>query len=249
MELPLVYCINLESKPEKKANMERRFQTAGITNYRFVKATQAGAPILDYYAQGLKRESTASHNVDGIHGCFVSHLRAIRKFVKTGKEECLIIEDDVLLAKNFIDKFNNVKKNIPDSCPLAMLSYIVNQWNMPWAGIDVNKENLCQMKRDSTWGTQMYLIKRPYALKCLENFDKPFVHLTIPDGDYLTSELITRSSLGLICYPPLAIEDSALLHEKFQTQNIDPKGTSDLRCDVRNQARAFAAWGVQNFDS
>jgi GR25 family glycosyltransferase involved in LPS biosynthesis len=233
--------------------MISRFSQAGLLdNVTWIKATPAGAKILDYYAQDLNRKPTTTHNTDGIYGCLLSHLRAIRKFVKTGDSECIICEDDILFHQDFRNQYQDVYANVPSDAPLVMLSYIVAQWDFKWGGNDHRKENLCQMTEGSTWGTQIYLIRRSYAIKCLSKYDRPFKEIPRLEDELLTSELITRKSLGMLVYPPLAIEDSVRLlndNNNNQKNSFNDQKNSDLRCDVMNQARAFARWGVHNYQS
>src|SRR5262249_38787522 len=76
-----------------------------------------------------------------------------------------------------------------------------------WNGVDASMENLTTMGPD-LWGTQMYLITRRWAERCLEKLDRPLPE--IATSDIRTSELIVRDArheAGLVAYPPLGIEE------------------------------------------
>src|SRR4029079_13595825 len=115
-----------------------------------------------------------SHQTRGIAACFASHLRALSDFVRSGAEEAIIVEDDVLLAKDFAKRFESLRKNIPDDCPLVCLGYLVWDWTgFSWDGLDPNVQNLQTMGPD-VWGTQMYWLRRSWAEECLRRLDRDF---------------------------------------------------------------------------
>ena len=238
MTFPTIYCIHLESREDRYEAMKKRFEMANILPHvKFVKAIPYLDSKLDYHVENLPCGPHPNYNVRAIYACLASHLKALRKFVKSNEKECFICEDDIVFRKNFLEEWQKISLNIPEDSPLVMLSYIVIQWNMKWGGIEPNLLNLCQMGIDNTWGTQMYLIRRDWAVRCLELFNRPFKNIEIDNPDEITSELITRKSNGLLIYPPLVIEDSAkYIH------------SSDLRKEIGPQSRCFAHWGVDNFD-
>lgn len=207
--IPRIYVVSLASASERRARMTERLTRLrkeeaeeGIS-FELVDAVEATDPIIERYAPGLPIGQGKR-----VAACLIAHLRVIRRFLLTADDEAIVCEDDVRFANGFGRRFQVLRSNIPDETPLVCLSYLIWRWEgYLWAGKDPSKENLCSMGPD-TWGTQMYLLRRPWAEECLERFDRPLC--TIETDDIRTAELITRSTMtvgGLIAYPPLAIEE------------------------------------------
>lgn len=240
--MPPFYCISLASRPDRRKRMENRFKSQGLLEkVTFLDATPVGDKLIDFYGEdmprGLKSFSSGFKlNYDAVYGCYASHIRALKMFVQSDHQEAIIIEDDVMFRDTFSSDFQTVYENIPDDAPLVQLCYIVTAWNMAWAGKDKTRNNLYKMKADSTWGTQMYLIRREYAIQCIEKYDKPLKNFTEVMIEARTSEMITRTGDGYLVYPILAIEESVLEYGK----------QSNLRQDS-NQGNRFASWGIDNF--
>jgi len=73
-----IWCINVESRTDRKQSSELLFKTLGIPiRYLTVKLSKLG----------------------GIHGCFESHQTIIKQSLQEGRKNCLIFEDDVILGR------------------------------------------------------------------------------------------------------------------------------------------------------
>ena len=168
----------------------------------------------------------------GVAACLASHLRALRQFVDSSADETIVVEDDVVLAKNFSERFARLRSNFPKDCQIVCLSYLVWDWDeLVWVGPD-----LCNAVPD-TYGTQMYWIRRSFAEECLRRFDRPFADIETFVSP-ITSELITREMIGrggLLAYPPLALED-------LSGSLIVPEA------GVANHPEALAVWDRDEYD-
>jgi GR25 family glycosyltransferase involved in LPS biosynthesis len=71
----------------------------------------------------LEYQSSVYKNImpSGAFGCGMSHIKAWETLVKNGDSYSLILEDDVILHKNFSEKFNKVKSKIPDDFYICYL--------------------------------------------------------------------------------------------------------------------------------
>lgn len=242
-KIPTIYCISLESRPDRRQRMEHRFKVGGLlNNVFFIDATAAGDPLIDKYApekmpRGIKQLGPDfTLNYDAVYGCFISHLRALKACVDSKESEAIIIEDDVMLRDTFCTDFPLVHCNVPAETGLVHLSYMLRNNTYSVGGIDVTKKNLLKMNSSTTWGTQMYLIRRDYAIECLSKWDKPFDLLTSIPLEERTSELITRTN-GLMAFPVLGIEESIVKeYEK-----------SSIRSNVQYNIDSFSTWDIESF--
>jgi GR25 family glycosyltransferase involved in LPS biosynthesis len=57
----------------------------------------------------------------GSIGCALSHLKTWKKFLKSGKDYCIIFEDDVILKKRFIKRFERALENVPSDYDILYL--------------------------------------------------------------------------------------------------------------------------------
>lgn len=199
---PTIYVVSLGSAADRRARMIERLSAEQLP-YVIVDACEAADPAVRDRAPEDCTDGTAR-----VIACLVSHLRALLRFLASPATEAIICEDDVRPRREFARYFKELRDNIPDEAPMVALGYLVWQWDgFVWSGKDHTKENLTTIGHD-LWGTQMYLVRRAWAAKCVERFG---VAVDDIDTDQIrTSELITRESRycgGLVAYPPLALED------------------------------------------
>ncbi|CAH6418478.1 Hypothetical protein POVN_LOCUS194 [uncultured virus] len=241
---PTIYCISLKSRQERRRRIHERFKYHGLKhNTIFLDATTTTDPLVDFYGSGGMPRGTHTYttgfvlNYEAVYACMASHMRAVKAFVASGEKEAIIIEDDAMLRNSFREDYLRIMENVPDDVPLVQLAYIAIKWDMPWAGKDPSKHNLCRMKNDSVWGAVAYLIRRDYAIQCIRDFDKPLITFSHLPVTARTSELITRKDGGYIVYPILVIEDSVI---------GDAATQSSIRVDAGARSR-FTSWGPHNF--
>ena len=222
ISMPMNFVVSLARASERRARMIDRLSSANLP-FTIVEAYEGTDPVVRDRAPGDRPDCDFR-----VVACLMSHLRALEQFVATEASEAIVCEDDARPRRDFAKHFAVLRENIPDDSPLISLGYLVWRWDgFLWAGNDVNKENLTTIGHD-LWGTQMYLIRRPWAIECLERFDLP-VDAIVTD-QIRTAELITRESRfrgGLVAYPPLAIEDQtgSILHPEAGVAN-HPGGMS-----------------------
>ncbi len=233
MDVPMIYCINLKKSVHRKRKMENRLKNHNIYDKAvFVEAVSRDSPLVYYYHQFATPDH---HNPDEkswrtVMACFASHLKAVRTFLESGEDECLICEDDVMFKNRFAEEYSKVRSNMLPGVPLMALSYINSDWKgCEWTGIDPGKYNLCKIDQNSLWGSLLYLMTRDYAIKVMTDYDKPYVN-----GKYdHCSEVIIKAPGGCIAYPVLAIEES---------------NDSEIHPEHLNYHRhMFDQWGRRNY--
>lgn len=220
--LPMTFVVSLERAEARRVRMIDRLSSEDLP-FTIVEAYEGTDTVVRDRDPGARSEADFR-----VVACLMSHLRALQQFVATEAAEAIVCEDDVRPRRDFAKHFSALRENIPDASPIVALGYLVWRWDgFLWAGNDVNKENLTTIGQD-LWGTQMYLIRREWAIECLKRFDLP-VDAIVTD-QIRTAELITRESRfrgGLVAYPPLAIEDltGSILHPEAGVAN-HPGGMS-----------------------
>lgn len=92
----LCLVINLERSPHRLQSIRAQLDAAGIAFERFaalegraLSAEQLAQVDVPTYQRSHGKEPTA-----GEMGCYLSHLGAMRAFLATGHEHCLVLEDD-----------------------------------------------------------------------------------------------------------------------------------------------------------
>ena len=115
----------------------------------------------------------------------------IVNFINSDKKYLLAFEDDIMIDKNFVTKFNEFVDNNPTS-DLILLGYLTNTSNLD--------------SFETIWGCQSYCINREYATWFFNEY--PFLKETGMDS------LITQlGSNRVIIYPPLVIEDGLSVYD------------------------------------
>lgn len=110
-----VFVINLDKDKDRRQFMESQLKDMGI-NYEIIKAFYGNDEIvLKDYDENLSVKENGRPLTQGERGCAYSH-RSIYEKMRNGKMKCaLILEDDVMLPKNFVEildkELNRENKN------------------------------------------------------------------------------------------------------------------------------------------
>ena len=96
--LPPIYCINLDDKPERWKFMEDQFKYWQVENYTRVSAYDGrGDNDLGEILKGRYPDNMTSGEV----GCVTSHLNAMKMFLETDAPCALMMEDDCDISTAF----------------------------------------------------------------------------------------------------------------------------------------------------
>ena len=88
--LPRIYCINLDAKPDRWQWMEEQFKYWDIENYERVSAYDGREDDLSDILKGRYPDNMSSGEV----GCVTSHLKAMKHWLETTDESCMIMMED-----------------------------------------------------------------------------------------------------------------------------------------------------------
>ena len=121
--LPPIYYINLDEKPERAKFMEDQFKYWEIENYERISAYDGREDDLSDILKGRYPDMMTSGEV----GCTTSHLKAIRYFLENSDAQCaLIMEDDCDLstAKYWPFAWKDFYSKIPYAYDVVQLAII-----------------------------------------------------------------------------------------------------------------------------
>jgi len=216
-EVPM-YVISLKAYPDKLTQFYKNFAEVGLTpnDIHWVEAVVgkdldlSQVSITDKARYDLnmgKRCSNLSFSTMGSIGCYLSHVKVWKTFLDTGKDYCIVFEDDTKPTSYFtydnivylLEFLNKVKVDI------CMLYYSPNRIMtktlvspMPYPPGDS-----IRLYRSSLlmYGTNAYLISRDYILRLL---DKVFPMEVQIDGFLALQSINDKDVQFYICDPPIA---------------------------------------------
>jgi glycosyl transferase family 25 len=100
-----IFCINLDRRPDRKKKASDQFEKLEL-NVEFFSAIDK------------LQIQNPSRIPDGPFACACSHYNVIQKAKKNNYKNILIFEDDVILADNFLDIFDQNISSIPKDCKM-----------------------------------------------------------------------------------------------------------------------------------
>lgn len=168
-----IYVINMEKDIKRKNDTLKSFEKYNIpslsinNNYEIKKAedwTKKTAP-----------KSFRGPSNGGAYGCCVSHLKCIDDAIEKNYDSILIMEDDIMYHKNFIEEWNSI--SIPYDWNILYLSATQIKWDK--ITLDKNKK---YYKAWKSLGGTAYIVKKnlfQYIKKLFFEFRKPIDELLI----------------------------------------------------------------------
>ena len=104
---PVIFVVNLESSADRRKFISEQLNDFGLKYEIFPavdgrKKTQSEIDAV--YDSGKAQEIFHRELTRGEIGCSWSHLNIYRKMVEGNISEALILEDDVFLSQDFLDK-------------------------------------------------------------------------------------------------------------------------------------------------
>lgn len=159
-----IYCINLKKDVERYEKMKSIFS---ILNMEVTRWNGVTDDIFKYYISlnKLSKQMTPAYLA-----CLTSHLTAIRDAYDKGLERILIIEDDIVPRKDFVEKFENLSNDLEGiNWDMLYLAYIpLNDDCSMWTYIDLEKnkiEDKDVLYTRNFWSAMAYGLSR----KAMEN--------------------------------------------------------------------------------
>jgi len=187
-----VYCINLDSRPERWELFEKRMHENGLEGcVRFQAVDGNKCPAPAWWRSG-----------DGAWGCMSSHLRICQNALMEGLENYLVFEDDVVFRKDFIFHFSQIMKEI---------STLNNNWDMFYLG---GQHLYVESARPYPFKTpnllKCYNINRTHAFALNKRVMRKFSQHIVHAPDYINWQ-------GDPAWPPHIDHQLGILHPQIVT--------------------------------
>lgn len=173
--------VNLDRRPDRRSKCEGQFKAQGIEVARF--------PAVDQ--KRVKR--TRGHGSAAEYACQLSHRLILRKAAKEKVSSVLILEDDVILQKNFKSALERLDP--PDDWGIILFgcTYV----NMP----KVMRRGWVRVHH--FWGTHAYAVRDNWIQPLLEQLNAPVRRHVKPGIDNVISCLSYKIPIYAV-YPNLA---------------------------------------------
>lgn len=123
-DLP-VYLINIERAAARRELVERQAAELGIELERVAGVDGKSVPENEW--QDVDKQLFLRRNgrplMPGEYGCYKSHLKAFQQFLGSGKPAALIIEDDVSLSRDLMERAKSVASAVPRDCVVKLVNH------------------------------------------------------------------------------------------------------------------------------
>lgn len=208
-----IYVINLESATARYERFSKRW-CSYKDNIEWIDAIQANSEWVSWALDNYKSDPNKHPVSRAEAACLLSHLRAIKQFIRDGGEYALIIEDDARPHIAFKEIYEQLKKHDHDI--LLLSPYLVNVQNIVFqsteCGCIVNNERQTFAKfktTEMTYSTLAYRISKKYASQVLETYaNRKFCEIQVGENR-LTAEHITRYCPdSYAIWPPVCIDEA-----------------------------------------
>jgi GR25 family glycosyltransferase involved in LPS biosynthesis len=112
-----IYCINLDKRRDRWAQASSEFKKYNLVVERISAIDGSRINMSGIKMNVLKNIARA-----GAVGCSLSHINVIKRAKEKGYSKILILEDDVVFEENFIERFTNEIKHLPENWDMFYLS-------------------------------------------------------------------------------------------------------------------------------
>jgi GR25 family glycosyltransferase involved in LPS biosynthesis len=127
-----IFIINLARRLDRKNIMINRLKETGLINYEFIDAIDGSDEHFIKKFNKFKQNTRTRIITSGHLGCLLSHIKALKKAKDENLNSVLILEDDVIFDKNFINKITMIKVPKYDLLYLGglidELKFFINGW-------------------------------------------------------------------------------------------------------------------------
>jgi len=181
IDIPM-YCIYI---PKRKNYIKNFFDKYGL-NVNYIKGIDKDTINIDDIIKKKLIKQWSSLNKGRI-ACHYSHLNVLQNFLDSGKERCIIFEDDIKsdYSKNdLLNILNNLINNIPTDCDILYIGYcfeICNKIQKYDKYFSIGYKPKCR---------HAYLVNRYSAKKIIDK-----TSIMYNNGDEMLSDMIKNGIL------------------------------------------------------
>lgn len=134
-----IFIINLKRRSDRKSNIEKQLKLQKINKYEFVDAVDGTDTLVLNKFLELKNNNKTQIISPGHFACLLSHIGAIEEAKSRKYSNIMILEDDVHLCENFINKLKKI--NVP-FYNMIYLGGIINKKKVFFSHWAVNEKNI-----------------------------------------------------------------------------------------------------------
>ena len=105
-----VYLINLDSSTDRLATASAQLAKAGIQFERVPAYDGRGKNLVEFpeYLARRTHRAIGRDLVGGEIGCYLSHLAVLERFITSGSENCVVLEDDLVISDTLAEAVENI---------------------------------------------------------------------------------------------------------------------------------------------
>ena len=134
--------------------------------------------VKDFYKKENIKIDPKGHNGNGWKlgelGIWASNYSAWKNFANSGHEMLMLMEDDIVLSKNFNERLSTYLEELPDGWDFFTV-YIPSFGNIRYKvnkkGLSIGKENVCKVYQ--SWSCLCYVVSKSGAKKLLNEVQNP----------------------------------------------------------------------------
>ena len=226
-----VYCIHMPNE-ERCVTIDREFKRVGITDVQYVYAEP---PAAGFQMSNMRRAPK------GEFGCSLSHIKAAFLAFADGAERPLFLEDDVVFAKNAVDRMALVRQELQ----------LYGEWDILYMG--GHPRNTCHRVNDNLVEIGTFSFAESYAIHgySLESWIEFWID-NAGQTDAMVDLVLGRwaaENTGLCVYPllthqPIGISQiSGVRDDKSHCLN---RGWSDNLCGENYLCEACAGSAIKS---
>jgi|Laugrespbdmm15sd_2_1035082.scaffolds.fasta_scaffold03519_1 GR25 family glycosyltransferase involved in LPS biosynthesis len=170
----------------------------------------------------------------GSIGCSLSHLKTWKTFLESGKDYCIIFEDDVVLKKNFTKRFKRALKYTPNDYDILYLGNFggtknKNFFTIMFDFLQISSEyrqiNKYIAKPKVALGAHAYVLSKKGAEKLIRLLDKNIDNHI----DYCIQNLVSKNLITTYTVTPrLAYQTSTDTTNSLNVSNSHPFIITDI---------------------
>jgi glycosyl transferase family 25 len=217
------YYINLERRPERRANMEQRFGALELDHVRITAVTPTD--VTDVQRKLYCNPQAHRWQSESELACGLSHVATLKAFLGTGDRFALILEDDTILSPS-LPKFLQLFESDPPFLDILRLE--TDNSRMRLAPRPVGRLDSYELHRmyDAGGGSAAYIVSRRAAERIIAG-EEVLANLTdqalFNPRAPMSRDLVVRQLV-----PALAIQED-------RVPNADRLETSDLELQRINR--------------
>lgn len=206
---PLILVINLDSRKDRLMKMKER-----LCGYKFVRIPASTVEELDSKFVSTEHSITLAEMA-----CKKSHIAALKKFLNSNHDLCIILEDDIILG-NYFFKFITDFKSLPRDSFVVKLETHYNKFRFSIFNFKINGFRFIRLY-EYHFGAGAYAVSRKGASLIISELEKH----DIPVDDVIFEQMVFSKKFG----KALQLNPACCIQEKHICEAL--KEDSDIQAE------------------